>query len=149
MYTIYSIGDEAYLYKIFQFLAMLNSSGTTLYGRLGLLAALIGLILVIVALITSGGKRFEIGSYLIAIVLFLVFFQPTNVELIDFYTGRTDIVQDVPLGTALAFLLSAVGVSLPELVMLRSVMTVRLLVIFSAVVLAGTTLIGWMLNAFY
>ena len=101
MYTIYSIGDEAYLYKIFQFLAMLNSSGTTLYGRLGLLAALIGLILVIVALITSGGKRFEIGSYLIAIVLFLVFFQPTNVELIDFYTGRTDIVQDVPLGTAL------------------------------------------------
>jgi hypothetical protein len=33
--------------------------------------------------------------------------------------------------------------------MLRSVMTVRLLVIFSAVVLVGTTLIGWLPNAFY
>ena len=59
------------------------------------------------------------------------------------------VTKGVPLGTALAFLLSAVGVSLPELVMLRSVMSVRLLVIFSAVVLVGTTLIGWLLNAFY
>lgn len=59
------------------------------------------------------------------------------------------VTKGVPLGTALAFLLSAVGVSLPELVMLRSVMTVRLLVVFSAVVLVGTTLIGWLLNAYY
>lgn len=59
------------------------------------------------------------------------------------------VTKGVPLGTALAFLLSAVGVSLPELVMLRSVMTVRLLVIFSAVVMVGTTLIGWLFNAIY
>ncbi len=57
------------------------------------------------------------------------------------------VLKGVPLGTAMAFLLSAVGVSLPELVMLRSVMSVRLLVVFSAVVLAGTTLIGWLFNA--
>jgi len=57
------------------------------------------------------------------------------------------VAKGVPLGTALAFLLSAVGVSLPELVMLRSVMTVRLLVIFSVVVLLGTTIIGWIFNA--
>jgi uncharacterized protein len=57
------------------------------------------------------------------------------------------VAKGVPLGTALAFLLSAVGVSLPELIMLRSVMTVRLLVLFSAVVLVGTTLIGWLFNA--
>jgi uncharacterized membrane protein YraQ (UPF0718 family) len=59
------------------------------------------------------------------------------------------VAKGVPLGTALAFLLSAVGVSLPELVMLRSVMTVRLLVIFSAVVLVGTTLVGWLFNAWH
>lgn len=59
------------------------------------------------------------------------------------------VAKGVPLGTALAFLLSAVGVSLPELVMLRSVMTVRLLVIFATVVLIGTTLIGWIFNAVY
>ena len=57
------------------------------------------------------------------------------------------VTKGVPLGTALAFLLSAVGVSFPELVLLRAVMTVRLLVIFSLVVLVGTTLVGWLLNA--
>ena len=56
------------------------------------------------------------------------------------------VTKGVPLGTALAFLLSAVGVSFPELVMLRSVMKVRLLVTFSLVVLVGTTLIGWLFN---
>jgi len=56
------------------------------------------------------------------------------------------VAKGVPLGTALAFLLSAVGVSFPELVMLRSVMTVRLLVVFSTVVLVGTTIIGWVFN---
>jgi uncharacterized membrane protein YraQ (UPF0718 family) len=56
------------------------------------------------------------------------------------------VAKGVPLGTALAFLLSAVGVSFPELVMLRSVMTGRLLVLFSAVVLVGTTVIGWLFN---
>ena len=102
MYHIISIGDEAFLYKIFQFLAMLNSSGTSLYERLGLLSALIGIILVLITAITSNGRQFPIGGYAVAIALFLVFFgQTTSVELEDFYTGRTDIVQDVPLGTAL------------------------------------------------
>lgn len=102
MYHIISIGDEAYLYKIFQFLAMLNSSGTDLYARLGFLAALIGVILVLITAVTSGGRQFPIGGYAVSIVLFVVFFgQTTSVELQDFYTGRTDIVQDVPLGTAL------------------------------------------------
>lgn len=65
-----------------------------------------------------------------------------TVPLLDAFVAK-----GVPLGTALAFLLSAVGVSFPELVMLRSVMTTRLLVVFSAVVLVGTTLIGWLFNA--
>ena len=59
------------------------------------------------------------------------------------------VAKGVPLGTALAFLLSAVGVSFPELVMLRSVMTVRLLALFAGVVLVGTTIIGWIFNALH
>ena len=65
-----------------------------------------------------------------------------TVPLLDAFVAK-----GVPLGTALAFLLSAVGVSLPELIMLRSVMTVRLLVVFSLVVLVGTTIVGWLFNA--
>lgn len=57
------------------------------------------------------------------------------------------VTKGVPLGTALAFLLSAVGVSFPELVLLRSVMTTRLLVAFSLVVLIGTTIVGWLFNS--
>ncbi len=57
------------------------------------------------------------------------------------------VTKGVPLGTALAFLLSAVGVSFPELVLLRSVMSVKLLSVFAGVVLVGTTLIGWLFNA--
>lgn len=56
------------------------------------------------------------------------------------------VAKGVPLGTALAFLLSAVGVSFPELVLLRSVMTLRLIVTFATVVLVGTSLIGWLFN---
>jgi uncharacterized membrane protein YraQ (UPF0718 family) len=65
-----------------------------------------------------------------------------TVPLLDAFVAK-----GVPLGTALAFLLSAVGVSMPELIMLRSVMTVRLLVVFSCVVLVGTSVIGWIFNA--
>jgi uncharacterized protein len=65
-----------------------------------------------------------------------------TVPLLDAFVSK-----GVPLGTALAFLLSAVGVSLPELIMLRSVMSLRLLVVFSAIVLVGTTLVGWIFNA--
>jgi len=59
------------------------------------------------------------------------------------------VAKGVPLGTALAFLLSAVGVSVPELVMLRAVMTPRLLAAFAGVVLVGTTVIGWLFNALH
>lgn len=57
------------------------------------------------------------------------------------------VAKGIPLGTALAFLLSAVGVSIPELVMLRSVMTTKLLIAFAAIVLIGTSIIGWIFNA--
>lgn len=65
-----------------------------------------------------------------------------TVPLLDAFVAK-----GVPLGTAMAFILSAVGVSLPELTLLRGLMTVRLLAIFSGVVLVGTTIIGWIFNA--
>lgn len=65
-----------------------------------------------------------------------------TVPLLDAFVAK-----GVPLGTAMAFILSAVGVSLPELMLLRGLMTVRLLAIFSGVVLVGTTIIGWIFNA--
>ncbi|WP_062386288.1 permease [Demequina iriomotensis] len=53
----------------------------------------------------------------------------------------------VPLGTLIAFLMSVVALSVPEMVMLRKVMTTRLLASYVATVAAGIVAIGYLLNA--
>jgi hypothetical protein len=60
---------------------------------------------------------------------------------------ETLVAKGVPLGTGMAFIMSVVGVSLPELIILRRVMTVRLLALFTAVVCAGVALVGFLFNA--
>lgn len=114
---IIAIGDEAYLYQIFQFLSMLNSPGTSLYQNLGMLGALIGLMLVLVQAVSSAGRQMNMGSLLVGVVFFMVLFgQTTQVELEDYHTGRTDIVDGVPLGTAiLGTLVSQGGVELTRI----------------------------------
>ena len=52
------------------------------------------------------------------------------------------------IGTTLAFCMSTVVVSLPEMVMLRQVMTARLLGIFVGYLLIMFTLVGWLFNIF-
>ena len=52
----------------------------------------------------------------------------------------------LPAGTTLAFCMSAVATSLPELVMLRQVMQLRLLAIFLAFLWLIFTLSGWLFN---
>lgn len=54
----------------------------------------------------------------------------------------------LPIGTTLAFCMSTVVVSLPEMVMLRQVMTARLLAIFVGYLLVMFTLVGWLFNIF-
>ncbi|MEQ8471050.1 MAG: permease [Marinoscillum sp.] len=53
----------------------------------------------------------------------------------------------VPLGTAIAFMMSTVGLSLPEATLLKKVMTFRLILIFFGVVTAFITLLGFLFNA--
>ena len=60
---------------------------------------------------------------------------------------ETLVAKGVPLGTGMALIMSAVGVSLPELVLLKRVMTVRLLALFSLVVCVGVMAVGFLFNA--
>jgi hypothetical protein len=60
---------------------------------------------------------------------------------------ETLVAKGVPLGTGMAFIMSVVGVSLPELIILKRVMTVRLLALFTLVVCVGVTLVGFLFNA--
>lgn len=59
------------------------------------------------------------------------------------------IAKGVPVGTAIAFMMATVGLSLPEALVLKKIMSIRLLIAYFSVVTAGIILIGWMINLFF
>ena len=56
------------------------------------------------------------------------------------------VAKGIPFGTALAFMMSVVGLSLPEATMLKKVMTWRLIGIFFCTVALMIILLGWTFN---
>jgi len=56
------------------------------------------------------------------------------------------VAKGVSLGTALAFMMSVVGLSLPEATMLKKVMSMRLILIFFGTVALSIILLGWLFN---
>lgn len=58
------------------------------------------------------------------------------------------LTKGLPIGTTLAFCMSTVVVSLPEMLMLRQVMTGKLLAVFVSYLLIMFTLVGWLFNLF-
>jgi len=73
---------------------------------------------------------------------------------IPIYAGCSTVVpiafaltaKGIPLGTALAFMMSIAGLSLPEAVMLKKVISMKLLAIFFGTVALGIVLIGYLFN---
>ncbi|HEY1405226.1 MAG TPA: permease [Spirochaetota bacterium] len=53
------------------------------------------------------------------------------------------------LGTALAFMMAVIGLSLPEMIILRKVLKVRMILIFAGIVAIGITLVGFVFNLVY
>ncbi|MDD1693103.1 MAG: permease, partial [Methanoregula sp.] len=51
------------------------------------------------------------------------------------------------MGTALAFMMAVIGLSLPELIILRKVIKIRLLAIFVGIMFMAITLTGYLFNA--
>jgi hypothetical protein len=56
------------------------------------------------------------------------------------------VAKGIPLGTAIAFMMSVVGLSLPEATMLKKVMTWRLVGIFFSTVTLFIILLGYLYN---
>lgn len=54
----------------------------------------------------------------------------------------------IPLGTALAFMMSIAGLSLPEAIMLKRILSLKLLGIFFGMVAIGILVIGYLFNFF-
>ena len=59
------------------------------------------------------------------------------------------IVKGLPLGTTLAFCMSTVAASFPEFILLKQVMTWKLLAIIFLLLLFSFSLVGWLVNAVY
>ena len=53
------------------------------------------------------------------------------------------------LGTALAFMMSVIGLSLPEMIILRKVIKLPLIIIFISVVATGIMMVGFLFNIIY
>lgn len=51
------------------------------------------------------------------------------------------------LGTVLAFMMSVIALSLPEMIILRKVLKIRLIVIFASIVATGILIVGYIFNA--
>jgi len=55
----------------------------------------------------------------------------------------------IAMGTALAFMMAIAGLSFPEAILLKSVMKIRLLIIFFLIVAAGIIGVGYLFNFIY
>ncbi len=53
------------------------------------------------------------------------------------------------LGTVLAFMMSVIALSLPEMIILRKVLSIRLIAVFVGVVAAGILAVGFLFNALF
>jgi uncharacterized membrane protein YraQ (UPF0718 family) len=51
------------------------------------------------------------------------------------------------LGTVLAFMMSVIALSLPEMIILRKVLKLRLIATFAGVVATGILVVGYVFNA--
>jgi uncharacterized protein len=76
---------------------------------------------------------------------------------IPLYSGASGIIpvietllaKGLPVGTAMAFMMSTVAASFPEFMMLKQVMKPRLLIIFFLMLLVFFTLAGWLFNILF
>lgn len=70
-------------------------------------------------------------------------------EMSAMIIGKAFFDKGVQIGTVLAFMMSAAALSLPSIMMLKSVMSTRLLSIFVGIVTFGIIIIGYLFNSLY
>ena len=59
------------------------------------------------------------------------------------------IEKGVPLGTALAFMMSVIGISLPELIILKRVLKLPFILTFITIIATGIIIVGYILNLLF
>jgi len=114
-FTIFSIGDSAFLEQVLIALAMIAAVDD--FGAMVQVGMAVGVFIVIVSAISKGGKEIEFQHILLGYILWATMFVPTaRVIIEDTYTGDLRVVDNVPIGPAAAGgIISLVGYKVTEL----------------------------------
>ncbi len=115
MWTIYSIGDSAFLEQVINAVAMITATGDfTAMVRIGLL---IGVFIVSLQGLIQGGRGINFQHVFVSWLIFATMFGPTTrVTIEDAYTGQIRVVDNVPIGVAVAgSTISTVGFQITHL----------------------------------
>lgn len=114
-YSIYSIGDVDFLFDILNGVAMVTGTGS--FTRSCAVAFLLGVITSMLVALFKGGNKLPFSELFLSFLLFSLMFVPkTTVVIEDVYNGRTQMVDNVPLGVAYpGHVISTVGFGLSEI----------------------------------
>lgn len=111
-WTIYSVGDAAFLEQILISVAMLT--GTNDFTRAASIGLLVALIIIGFQSLMRGGKEFNIHQAFVGWIAFSILFVPTTTVVIeDNVSGSVRVVDNVPFGVGAAGgIISTVGYKL-------------------------------------
>lgn len=114
-FTIYSIGDSAYLAQVLNALAMICGTGS--FKTLVAIGGVIGLLVMGVQCIMTGTRQFNIHQTLVGMMAYMIMFGPSCTVLIeDAYNGTVRPVANVPIGPAVAgSMISNIGYGITDL----------------------------------
>lgn len=115
MFTIYSIGDSAFLAQILNALAMICGTGD--FEQLVAIGLLLGFFVMGVQCIMSATRQFNLHQIFLGFICYLCFFGPAvTVHVEDAYTGQVRTVDNVPIGAGVAgTLISNIGYGVTQL----------------------------------
>lgn len=114
-FTIYSIGDSAFLEQVLIALAMIG--GYDDFGAMVQVGLAVGVFATVLSAIAKGGRGIEFHHVLLGYIIWATMFVPTaRVNIEDSYTGDIRVVDNVPMGPAAAGgIITLVGYKLTEM----------------------------------
>lgn len=96
-FTIYSIGDSAFLEQILLAVAMITGTGD--FEKMVSIGLLLGVFMIMIQSVFQGAKEINFQQILVGWLIYACFFGPTStVTIEDAYTGQVRVVANVPLG---------------------------------------------------
>lgn len=115
MFTIYSIGDSAFLAQILNSLVMITGTGD--FEQLVAIGLVLGLFIMGVQCVMSGTRQFNLHQVFLGFLCYLCMFGPSvTVHIEDAYTGQVRTVDNVPVGAGVAgTLISNIGYGVTQL----------------------------------